>query len=71
MLAGTDGLVLLRGQWVEVDRERLERTMQQFREAEQLAARDGLTFAEAMRMLAGAAVAGDDRGGGQSPTGRA
>ena len=57
LLSGTDSLVLLRGQWVEVDRERLERAMQQFHEAEQLAARDGLTFAEAMRMLAGAAVA--------------
>jgi superfamily II DNA or RNA helicase len=57
LLAGTDSLVLLRGQWVEVDRERLERAMRQFHDAEELAARDGLTFAEAMRMLAGAAVA--------------
>jgi non-specific serine/threonine protein kinase len=30
--------------------------MQQFRQAEELAAKDGLTFAEAMRMLAGAEV---------------
>ena len=57
LLAGTESLVLLRGQWVEVDRERLERAMRQFHEAEQLAARDGLTFAEAMRMLSGATVA--------------
>ena len=56
LLSGTDSLVLLRGQWVEVDRARLERTMQQFRQAEELAAKDGLTFVEAMRMLAGAAV---------------
>jgi superfamily II DNA or RNA helicase len=60
LLAGTEDLVLLRGQWVEVDRARFEKTMERFREAEALAARDGLTFAEAMRMLAGAAVAGDD-----------
>jgi superfamily II DNA or RNA helicase len=59
LLSGTGSLVLLRGQWVEVDRERLQRAMQQFHDAEQLAARDGLTFAEAMRMLAGAAVADD------------
>ena len=26
LLAGTEDLVLLRGQWVEIDRERLERT---------------------------------------------
>ena len=38
LLAGTDSLVLLRGQWVEVDRERLERAMRRFREAEELAA---------------------------------
>jgi superfamily II DNA or RNA helicase len=57
LLAGSDSLVLLRGQWVEVDRDRLDRTMQRFREVEALAKREGLTFAEAMRMLAGAAVA--------------
>src|SRR5271166_33638 len=62
LLSGTDSLVLLRGQWVEVDRVRLERTMQQFRQAEELAATDGLTFAEAMRMLAGAAVGGNTEG---------
>jgi superfamily II DNA or RNA helicase len=60
LLAGTESLVLLRGQWVEVDRARLKRTMERFRAAEGLAARDGLTFAEAMRMLAGAAVTEDD-----------
>jgi superfamily II DNA or RNA helicase len=59
LLAGTDSLVLLRGQWVEIDRERLERSIRQFREAEQLAEREGLSFAAAMRMLAGAAVADD------------
>ncbi len=61
LLSGTEDLVLLRGQWVEVDRARFERTMEQFRAAEELAARDGLSFAEAMRMLAGAAVANDDK----------
>jgi superfamily II DNA or RNA helicase len=60
LLAGTENLVLLRGQWVEVDRVRLQRTMEQFRAAEKLAALDGLTFAEAMRMLAGAGVTRDD-----------
>ena len=60
LLAGTESLVLLRGQWVEVDRARLQRTMEQFRAAEELAARDGLTFAEAMRMLAGAGITRED-----------
>ena len=40
-LAGTENLALLRGQWVEVDRARLQRTMEQFQAAEELAARDG------------------------------
>jgi non-specific serine/threonine protein kinase len=64
LLAGTETLVLLRGQWVEIDRERLDRAMQQFRDAQALAERDGLTFTEAMRLLAGAAVAGGDTNGG-------
>jgi superfamily II DNA or RNA helicase len=53
LLAGTDGLVLLRGQWVEVDRARLERTMRQFQAVEDLSRAQGLSFAEAMRLLAG------------------
>jgi SNF2 family DNA or RNA helicase len=60
LLAGTEDLVLLRGQWVEVDRARFEKTMARFREAEALAAQNGLSFIEAMRMLAGASVTGDD-----------
>jgi superfamily II DNA or RNA helicase len=60
LLAGTEDLVLLRGQWVEVDRARFEKTMDRFRAAEVLAAQNGLSFAEAMRMLAGASVTGDD-----------
>jgi superfamily II DNA or RNA helicase len=60
LLSGTDDLVLLRGQWVEVDRARFERTMERFRAAEELAAREGLSFSEAMRMVAGAAVTNDD-----------
>ncbi|HEV7263700.1 MAG TPA: DEAD/DEAH box helicase [Falsiroseomonas sp.] len=60
LLAATDGLVLLRGRWVEVDRSRLERAVRELREAEALAAREGLSFAEAMRLLAGATIAGTD-----------
>ena len=59
LLAGTDTLVLLRGQWVEVDRDRLQAAMERFKAAEELAAQDGLTFSEAMRLLSGASVAGN------------
>ncbi len=59
LLAGTEDLVMLRGQWVEIDRARLERTMEQFRAAEARAKKEGVSFAEAMRLLSGAAVASD------------
>jgi superfamily II DNA or RNA helicase len=56
LLAGTGALVMLRGKWVEIDRKRIEKALRQFKDAEELARRDGLTFAQAMRLLTGAAV---------------
>ncbi|MBE7490217.1 MAG: DEAD/DEAH box helicase [Planctomycetes bacterium] len=56
ILAGTSGLALVRGQWIEVDRERLARMVEKFRKADQLAGQKGLTFIEAMRLLAGADI---------------
>ena len=58
LLAGTDTLILLRGQWVEVDRARLQAAMARFEAAEAMAAKGGLTFSEAMRLLSGAAIDG-------------
>lgn len=60
LLAGSDGLALMRGRWVEVDREQLSGMLARFRQAENTAAQGGFTFAEAMRMLAGANVKPDD-----------
>ncbi len=60
LLAGTETLALLRGQWVEVDRPRLERAIVRFKEVQDIAEQEGLTFAEAMRLLAGADAAVDD-----------
>ena len=54
LLEGMDGLALLRGQWVEVDRERLRGMIDEFRRIDRTASTHGLTFAEAMRLLAGA-----------------
>ena len=65
LLAHSDGLALIRGKWVEVDHERLSRTLEQFEAIERRAVTDGLSFGEAMRMLAGADLAGD-RGAGQA-----
>jgi non-specific serine/threonine protein kinase len=56
LLAGSDGLHLVRGRWVEINREKLARILDEFRSVEKTAAASGLTFAEAMRLLAGANV---------------
>ena len=63
LLAHSDGLALIRGKWVEVDQQRLGRTLEQFQAIEQRAAADGLSFGEAMRMLAGADLAADGTAG--------
>jgi non-specific serine/threonine protein kinase len=65
LLTKSDGLSLVRGRWVEIDRERLGRMREHFRKVEQAAAASGLSFGEAMRMVAGAEVAAD--GGGADP----
>jgi len=59
LLAHSEGLAFIRGRWVEIDRERLNRTLEQFKAIERRAADDGLSFSEAMRLLAGARIAGD------------
>ena len=54
LLDGVDGLTLLRGRWVEVDRDRLRGLIDRFDRVDRAAADNGLTFADAMRLLAGA-----------------
>ncbi|MBI4873694.1 MAG: DEAD/DEAH box helicase [Acidobacteria bacterium] len=60
LLAQSVGLALVRGQWVELDRDRLRQTIERFREVERMARENGIGFGEAMRLLAGADVAADD-----------
>ncbi len=59
ILSSTRGLAFVRGQWIEVDAEQLGRTLKHFKDTEQLASGQGITFAEAARLLAGANVAGE------------
>jgi non-specific serine/threonine protein kinase len=62
LLASTDGLVRLRGQWVELDRDRLRELLEHWQRVRRIAGADGLSFLEGMRLLAGAAgIEGDDR----------
>jgi len=57
LLAATDGLALLRGKWVEVDRERLEEALDHWKRV-QSAHQDGVDFIQGMRLLAGAPLDG-------------
>jgi len=59
LLRTSDGLALVRGRWVEVDAERLQEALEHFGEIERTAAEQGISFQEAMRMLAGTDVAAD------------
>ncbi|MBI2342993.1 MAG: DEAD/DEAH box helicase [Deltaproteobacteria bacterium] len=59
ILAGTNGLVLLRGQWTEVDKDKLKEALKHWKTVERHA-EDGLSFIEGMRLLSGAAIGGDD-----------
>jgi superfamily II DNA or RNA helicase len=56
---GPEGLRLLKGRWVEVDRDRLDEVLRRWKEAQRGAA-DGLGFVEAMRLLAGAGLSADE-----------
>ncbi|HEY8065395.1 MAG TPA: DEAD/DEAH box helicase [Methylosinus sp.] len=56
LLEATEGLALLRGKWVEIDRERLKATLDRFAAVETLADKEGLPFAQAMRLIAGADI---------------
>ena len=55
ILAGADGLALVRGKWVELDREKLREVLGHWESARR-AAREGLSFREAMRLLAGTPI---------------
>ena len=53
LMAAGDGLAFIKGQWIEVDRQRLEQALQHWREIRSQTS-DGLSFIEGMRLLAGA-----------------
>ena len=61
LLAKSDGLALIRGRWIEIDRQRLQSMLDRFHEVERSANANGLGFVEAMRLLAGAAVSSTDK----------
>ncbi len=54
LLESENGLVLLKGQWVELDKDKLQQAMAQMKLLEKQARSEGISFAEGMRLLAGA-----------------
>ena len=66
ILARADGLVLVRGVWVELDRDKLREVLAHWDRARRLA-REGVPFREAMRLMAGASLAEDDAAASAPP----
>jgi superfamily II DNA or RNA helicase len=63
LLHAADGLALVRGKWVEVDAEKLKQALAHWKKVETMTRRDGLTFFEGMRLMAGfqtGAVGGEE-----------
>jgi len=62
LLASSHGLVLIKGKWVEVDPDKLSQVLDQWRDVQRQAQAGGVSFGEAMRMLSGARLNGQDEG---------
>lgn len=54
ILAGGDGLVLVKGQWIEVDRKKLQEAIDHWQGLQEQAENGDISFIEGMRLLAGA-----------------
>ncbi|HKT30612.1 DEAD/DEAH box helicase [Dyella sp.] len=61
LLKGADGLQFIRGRWIEVDKKKLGRLLKRF-EVMEKAAKTGLPFNEALRLLAGVSLDEGDSG---------
>ncbi len=53
ILRSSSGLTLLKGKWVEVDREKLRQVLNHWKSVQSTAAPDGIPFWEGMRLLSG------------------
>ncbi|MFH1684320.1 MAG: DEAD/DEAH box helicase [Candidatus Margulisiibacteriota bacterium] len=54
IMEAEDGLIYLKGQWIENDREKLSQALERWKQVEAEAANNGISFIEGMRLLAGA-----------------
>ena len=54
--AAGDGLVRLKGRWVELDREKLDAVLAHWKDVQRSATEEGISFLDGMRLLAGANI---------------
>ncbi|MBI2207557.1 MAG: DEAD/DEAH box helicase [Candidatus Rokubacteria bacterium] len=62
LMSTADGLVRVRGQWVELDGERLRAVLDHWERVRREVGEHGMSFLEGMRLLAGALQTGEDDG---------
>jgi len=53
ILQSTSGLVLLKGKWVEVDKDKLQQVLEHWKKVQSTAGPDGLPLLEGLRLLSG------------------
>jgi hypothetical protein len=58
LMAAKEGLVFLKGKWIEIDRDRLNEVLAHWQHLEK--GQDGISFLEGMRLLAGIGRSDDD-----------
>ena len=56
IMKSEDGLAYVKGQWIEVDREKLSEALEHWKQMEAKTAEEGISFIEGMRLLAGASA---------------
>ena len=64
ILAGSESLALIKGKWVEIDRDKLREVLDHWKLVETRAGSEGISFLEGMRLLAGVGGAGLSVGAG-------
>jgi len=62
IMASEDGLAYVKGQWIEVDRQKLSEALEHWKRVEANATEEGISFIEGMRLLAGAPADLDMKG---------
>ena len=54
LMDATDGLAYIKGQWIEVDQQKLQQALDHWKQVQAESEGEGLSFIEGMRLLAGA-----------------